>query len=369
MTQPPQPAAPRPASGPGVEVTGSRHLLEWLAAAEASLAVTTYHSNRLFLVGLKAPDRLSIFQRVFERAMGLAARPERLLLSTRYQLWQLDDVYRQGETEGPYDRLYKPHRAWTTGDVDVHDVAFGNGGEPIFVSALFSCVATVDDRHSFRPLWRPPFVSRLAPEDRCHLNGLAMEGDEPRFVTAVAASDVAAGWRSQRHKGGVVVDVASGETVAGDLSMPHSPRLHDGRLWLLQSGTGELGTIDLDDGRFEPLCFCPGYLRGLAFHRGFALVGMSRCRQERTFSGLALDERLAAKGAEARSGVAIVDLATGSLAHWLELGGEVRELYDVGVLPGVRCPQAVGLQSKEIWGVVSYEEEGQVVRHRGIPRD
>ena len=137
----------------------------------------------------------------------------------------------------------------------------------------------------------------------------------------------------------------------------------------MQSGTGELGTIDLDDGRFEPVAFCPGYLRGLAFHRGFALVGMSRCREEKTFSGLPLDDRLAERGAEARSGVAIVELATGSLAHWLELGGEVRELYDVQVLPGVLCPKAVGLQSKEIWAVVTYEEEGRMVRHTGIPRD
>ena len=151
--------------------------------------------------------------------------------------------------------------------------------------------------------------------------------------------------------------------------MPHSPRLHDGRLWILNSGTGELGTIGLNDGRFEPLCFCPGYLRGLTFHGGYAVVGMSKCRDERTFSGLELDERLARKGTEARSGLAVIELATGSLLHWLELGGEMRELYDVQVLPGVRCPGALGLSNKQIWGLVTHEEAGRVVRHTAIAKD
>ena len=257
----------KPARGPGFEVTGSRHFLEWLDGLGASLAATTYHSNRLFLLGVKDDGRLSIFQRVFERAMGLAASSERLLLATRFQLWQLDNLLRPGEKEGTYDRFYKPHLAWTTGDIDMHDIAFGRGGEPIFVNTLFGCLATVDERHSFKPLWRPPWLSKLAPEDRCHLNGVAMSDGEPRFVTAIARTDVAAGWREHRHDGGVVVDVPSSEIVASGLSMPHSPRLHRGELWLLNSGTGELGVVDLNDGHFEPVCFCPGYLRGLAFLR------------------------------------------------------------------------------------------------------
>jgi uncharacterized protein (TIGR03032 family) len=354
---------------PRIEVTGSRHFLPWLSAHGASLAVTTYHSNRLFLIGVKRDGRLSVLQRIFERAMGLAATPERLWLASRWQLWQLDNVLVAGETEGDYDRLYKPHLAWTTGDIDVHDIALDGDGRPPFVNTLFSCLATLDPHHSFAPLWTPPFISRPAPEDRCHLNGVAMDGGEARFVTAVSCSDVAAGWRQQRESGGIVLDVDSGETVAEGLSMPHSPRLHDGRLWVLNSGAGELGTVDLASGRFEPVCFCPGYLRGLAFYRGFALVGSSKCREERTFSGLPLDDRLREKGAEARCGIFVVELATGTIAHWLELGGIVRELFDVQVLPGVRCPGAIGTRGKEIWGVVTCEEEGRSLRFTGVPRD
>jgi uncharacterized protein (TIGR03032 family) len=362
--------APEPrADKPPFEVTASRHFVDWLAASGVSIALTTYHSNRLFLVGIKPNGRLSVLNRLFERAMGLAAAGDRLLLATRYQLWQFENVLKPGEREGDYDRLYKPHLAWTTGDVDVHDLVFADDGAPLFVNSLFSCLATVDSRHSFRPLWQPPWISKLAPEDRCHLNGLALENGRPRYTTAVAATDVAAAWREKRRDGGVVVEIDSGEIVARGLSMPHSPRMKNGELWLVNSGTGELGVIDARDGSFEPVCFCPGYLRGLAFAGEYALVGLSQCREERTFSGLALDDKLREKGTEARCGLAVVDTRTGALAHWLDFAGTVRELYDVQVLPGARCPGALGLRTKEIWGVVTHEEDGRLVRHTGIPAE
>ena len=128
---------------------------------------------------------------------------------------------------------------------------------------MFGCLATLSQRASFQPLWRPPFLSALVPEDRCHLNGLAMRDGRAAFVTVVSRSDVADGWRDKRRDGGCVLDVASGEAVCTGLSMPHSPRWYRDRLWVLNSGTGELGSVDLASGRFEPIAFCPGYLRGL----------------------------------------------------------------------------------------------------------
>ena len=355
---------------PAFDITGSRHFLPWLDGARASLALTTYHANRLFLLGIKRSGTLSVLQRLFERALGLAADPETLWLASRWQLWRFANVLAPGEASGDYDRLYRPQVAWTTGDLDVHDIAVDADGRPVFVNTLYSCLATVDEQHSFRPLWRPPFVSRLAPEDRCHLNGLAMAEGRPRFVTAVSRADVPDGWRALRRDGGVVVDVEGGEIVAAGLSMPHSPRWHEGRLWLLSSGTGELGTVDLASGRFEPVCFWPGYLRGLAFHGGFAIFGSSRCREERTFSGLPLDDRLRERGGEPRCAVVVVDLRSGSAVHWLDLGAEVRELYDVQVIAGVRCPTALGVRSKEVWATVTHEEEeGRVVRHTGIVQE
>jgi uncharacterized protein (TIGR03032 family) len=175
---------------------------------------------------------------------------------TQYQLHRFDNVMPagQGSADGP-DAVFAPHAAWVTGDVDAHDVGFGADGRPLFVNTLFSCIATVSDGHSFKPVWKPKFISRLAAEDRCHLNGMAMEGGEPRYATAVSASDVADGWRDRRVDGGIAIDVRSQEIVASGLSMPHSPRLRDGRLWLLNSGTGSLDLSTLHRGGSRPLHF------------------------------------------------------------------------------------------------------------------
>lgn len=121
-----------------------------------------------------------------------------------------------------------------------------------------NCLATLGELGSFAPVWRPPFIDRIAAEDRCHLNGLAMADKHPAYVTCVARTNLAEAWREHRRDGGVVIDVASGETVASGLSMPHSPRLHQGRLWLVQSGNGEFGHVDLANGRFEPVASCRG---------------------------------------------------------------------------------------------------------------
>jgi len=339
-------------------LTSSRHFPAWLAGTGASLAFTTYQAGKLFLIGVGPDGRLSIFERSYPRAMGLAVSADgrSLALATRTQIQRLDNVLAPGgATEGGYDALYAPHASWVTGDLDAHDVGWGADGRPMFVNTLFSCIAAVSDGHSFRPLWRPPFVSRLAAEDRCHLNGMAMDGGAPRFATAVSRSDVADGWRDRRADGGVVIDVPSGEIAATGLSMPHSPRLHDGRLWLLNSGAGGFGHVDPASGRFEEVALCPGYARGLAFLGGHAVVGLSLARENRTFAGLPLDDRLRERDVEPRCGLAVFDLATGDMAHWLRIEGVVRELYDVAVLPGTRRPSALGFRTDEIDRTISIE--------------
>jgi uncharacterized protein (TIGR03032 family) len=348
---------------PSFELQSSRHLPAFLAAQRASLAITTYQAGKLLLLGTRPDGSLSVFERSLPRCMGLAASPGRLDVATLSQLWQFRDILAgrdpaaaTGRYEG-HDAVFAPRRAWVTGDCDIHDVVVGPDGRPIFANTLFSCLATVSDTDSFTPLWWPRCVSRLAPEDSCHLNGLAADAaGRPRHVTLVGPSDVADGWRDHRRAGGQVVDVASGETVAAGLSMPHSPRLHGGTLYVLNSGTGEFGRIDLAGGRFEPIAFCPGYPRGLAFLGGFAVVGLSLPRDNRTLTGLPLDEALAARGAEPRCGVTFIDLRTGDAPHWLRFGGVVRELYEVAALPGVRRPAAIGFKDADIRHVITIGE-------------
>jgi uncharacterized protein (TIGR03032 family) len=214
-----------------------------------------------------------------------------------------------------------PQLGWTTGDLDVHDIAVDGAGRPVFVNTLFSCLATVSETHRFAPLWRPPFISKLAAEDRCHLNGVAMDGGEPRYATSVSVSDVADSWRDHRVAGGVVIDVASGEAVATGLSMPHSPRLYRNRLYVLDSGSGRFGHLERASGRFEEVCFCPGYARGLAFVGEFAVIGLSLPRHNRSFSGLPLDEELSRRAVAPRCGLLVVALRTGDAPHSLRLEG------------------------------------------------
>lgn len=358
----PRSTAPPPssmtASQPSFEITTSRQLISWMAEQRLSLAFTTYQIGKLFTLGLKANGELAVFERTFNRCMGLCPSGEGngFWMSSLYQIWRFENMLSPGESTDGYDRLYVPQIGLTTGDCDIHDLAVDGTGQLVFVNTLFSCLATTSATHSFRPLWRPPFISRLAAEDRCHLNGLALRDGQPGFVSAVAASDAADGWREHRRDGGVVIDVGANEIVATGLSMPHSPRWYRNQLWLCNSGTGEFGRVDLATGRFEPLTFCAGYLRGVTFHGDYALLGTSKARHNKTFSGLPLDEALAKRNVEARCGIQVVDLRTGDAVHWIRMEGMVEELYDVITLPAVRNPALIGFMSDEIRRLISLEE-------------
>lgn len=336
-----------------LEISASRQFNAWLAEQRLSIGFTTYQAGKLFLIGLRGEDRLSIDERTLNRCMGMVASGNSLWVSSLYQIWRFENVVPEGQAHDGYDRVYVPKVGYVTGDCDVHDLALNADGNLVFVNTLFSCLATISETHSFRPVWRPSFVSQLAAEDRCHLNGMAMANGRPKYVTAVSKSDVADGWRDRRQDGGVVIDVDSNEIVASGLSMPHSPRVHDGKLWLADSGTGWFGYVDPDKGAFERVTFCPGYMRGVAFHGHFALVGLSKPRGNRTFSGLALEDGLTERDADPRCGVYVIDLRTGDVVHWLRVEGIIEELYDVVAIPGIRRPTAIGFVSDEIRRVIS----------------
>ena len=339
---------------PQLEISASRQFTPWLAEQNLSLAFTTYQAGKLFFIGLQSSGKLSVFERTFERSMGLFVQGSTLWLSTIYQLWRFENSLDAGQTYQGYDALYVPQQSYVTGDLDIHDIVIPTGSDqPIFANTLFSCLGTVSSTHSFVPVWQPPFISKLAAEDRCHLNGLALRDGQPRYTTAIGQSDVADAWRDHRQSGGCVIDMQSNEVIATGLSMPHSPRWYRGKLWLLNSGTGEFGHIDMDTGKFTAITFCPGYLRGLAFAGDFAIVGLSEPRHNKSFQGLQLDQTLADKGATPRCGLGVIDLRSGDLVHTLRIEGVIEELYDVAILPGVRRPMAIGFRSDEIRRVIS----------------
>src|SRR6185436_2488306 len=113
----------------------------------------------------------------------------------------------------------------------------------------FSCLCTLAPDSSFVPRWRPKFITGLASEDRCHLNGLGLRDNRLKYASALGTTNTNAGWREKKATGGVLMDIESGEFICQGLSMPHSPRWFNERLWILESGAGSLSLVDENTGR------------------------------------------------------------------------------------------------------------------------
>ena len=340
-----------------VDKTCSRGLAGWLAANRISLAITSYQSGRVDLVGSDKQGRVSFFERIFERAMGVVGNAQRIYLGSLYQLWRFENVLRSNEViHGQYDKCYVPRNAQTIGDLDIHELGIRSNGKVVFVNTKYSCLAELSQTHSFKPIWKPKFVSKLAPEDRCHLNGLAMVDGRPKYVTAVCRSDTVDGWRDRRPDGGVVIDIETDEVVCEGLSMPHSPRWADGKLWVLNAGTGHLGWVDFESKKFVPLAFFPGFLRGLSIIGNVAAVGLSKPRNQR-FEGLQLDEELRKRDSDPWCGVQIVSLTNGDVSNWIRFEGDITEIFDISFLPNVRNPMMIGLRTAEIRDLITFESE------------
>lgn len=320
----------------GSSVTSS--LAEILEGLGASVLVSTYQSGKL--VTLRAHDgRFNTHFRDLESPMGIAVDGDRLAVGTLAGITEYRDVpavaAKLAPDPAPHDACFIQRRQHVTGDIRVHDLAYADDDELWMVATRFSCLATLGEDHSFVPRWTPPFVTGLSGDDRCHLNGLAVIDGRPRWVTALGATDAPEGWRADRAGGGVLVDVDSGEIAIAGLSMPHSPRWHDGRLWILESGQGSLAVADPESGRIETVVRLPGFTRGLAFAGPFAFVGLSQVREAGTFGGLPLTGRLEAR----QSGVWVVDLRSGEIVAFVRFEEAVQEIFDVAVLEGRRFPE------------------------------
>ena len=350
----------KPGATPQLEIDASRQWMSWMQEQKLSFAFSTYQGGKVFFIGSKPDGKMDVFERTFNRVMGLCTDgTDKFYLSSLWQLWRFDNVLPKGELfQQRYDRMFLPTKAWTTGDLDIHDMGVGADGQLYFINCLFSCLATVSDGYSFKPLWKPEWISRLVPEDRCHLNGLAMVDGKPKYVSAISQTDVNEGWREHRRDGGVIIDIESNEIVCSGLSMPHSPRWYRGKLYVHNSGTGEFGYVDFETKSFVALAFVPGYLRGLTFTGDYAVAGLSEPRDNKSFQGLQLSEELEKRGIQARCGLQVIDLRDGSLPHNLRIKGFINELYDVVSLPDVRMSYAVGTQKDEIRRVVRMDETG-----------
>jgi len=365
------PAAPADPPKPPLRSVHTNTVPQFLNQLGASLAVTTYQAGKLVL--LRAEPRegtasvLNTHFRGFNKPMGFAFEPGRFALGTNAEVWEFHDMPAVArkldapESPAHHDAAFLPRTAHFTGDVQIHEMVWvpstqsgddkeSKLSELWFVNTRFSCLATRSGLYNFVPQWKPPFITELAPEDRCHLNGIALRGGKVRYVTALGETDTQAGWRDNKRSGGVLIDIESNEIIVRGLSMPHSPRWHNGRLWVLNSGSGGVGVIDENTGKYEEICRLPGFTRGLDFAGPYAFVGLSQVRESAIFSGIAIAEM---KQEDRCCGVWVIDTRTGQTAGFVKFTEGVQEIFAVQVLRGIRWPEVLNEDPKRI--AESYE--------------
>jgi uncharacterized protein (TIGR03032 family) len=308
-----------------------------LTQLRLSVLISTYQTGHLVVVTARE-GRLVVRFHQFERAMGIAVKPGAIAVCTRKEVWFLrsaPDIAAKLQPAGQHDACFLARTAHFTDDIQAHEAAWV-GSEFWIVNTLFSCLAALHPTYSFAPRWRPSFVSELRPEDRCHLNGLAVVDGQPRYVTALAETDSPAGWRAVSRSSGCLIEVPSGRLLVRGLTIPHSPRVDGDRIFFLHSGEGRLDAADSRTGQFTPVAPLPGVARGLALHGGFAFVGLSKARP--TLEGVPI----VAQRDQLRCGMWVVDLRTGNSAGHLEFVTGVDEIFDVQVLPGIVSPYVAG---------------------------
>lgn len=332
-------AAPAATPAPACRSVHTPNFPGILRELGVSLVVSTYQAGRLVIFRAEG-DHINTLFRAFPKPMGVAVAPKRLAVGTTTAIWEFHDVPAVAakiEPAGTHDACFIPRTIHFTGDVQMHEMAW-TGEELWFVNTRFSCLCTRSATFNFVPWWRPAFVSALAPEDRCHLNGLGMVDGKPRYATALGRTDTPAGWREHKRDGGVLIDIDSNEIVATGLSMPHSPRWYGNQLWVCDSGSGGLGVIDPKTGRYQSVAETPGFTRGLDFHGRFAFVGLSQVRESAVFSGIKIAER---KVEDRMCGVCVVNIDTGTIVAFLRFEEAVQEIFAVQVLPGLRFPDLI----------------------------
>jgi len=320
-----------------IRCSHSENLPALLTQLRLSVLISTYQTGHL-VVAAARQGRLVLTFHQFERAMGIAVKQGSIAICTRKEVWfarAAPDIAAKLEPRGQYDACFLARTAHFTDNIQAHDSAW-IGKEFWVVNTLFSCLAALHPCYSFAPRWRPPFVSALVPEDRCHLNGLALVDGQPRYATALAETDSAEGWRAVKPTGGCLMEVPSGQIVVRGLALPHSPRVDGGRIYFLHSGRGRLDVIDPLTSQVNSVAELPGVARGLALCGGFAFVGLSKARP--TLEGVPI----ALRRDQLKCGLVVVDLRTGALVAHLEFHTGVEEIFDVQVLPGITFPYVSG---------------------------
>lgn len=344
-TPPDAPDAENPNEPPPLRSVHTSNLPQILEQGRFSVAVTTYQAGKLvFLRNDKGV--LNTHFRNFLKPMGMAISGGKLAVGCHIDVWEfhnmpavcpkLNESDEYKELQLSHDACYMPRRSHTTGDMQIHEMAW-IGEELWFVNTAFSCLATRSEINSFEPRWQPRFISQLMPGDCCHLNGLAVKDGKVKYVTALGETDTPGGWRDNKRDGGILIDVDTQEILLRGISMPHSPRWYQNKLWLLESGNGSIGFVDLEKGKYEEIAQLPGFTRGLSFIGPLAFVGLSQVRESAVFSGIPLVERLE----ERTCGIWVLNIETGQTVAFCRFEDAVQEIFAVELLAGSLFPDLI----------------------------
>ena len=318
-----------------------------LSQLNISLVVSTYQAGKLIILRADG-EHINTHFRMFQKPMGIAADRHKIAIGCNSQIWELNNVpavAAKVEPEGKHTACYLPRQSHVTGDIDIHEMEWGgaDNSDLWFINTRFSCLCTLDKNYSFVPRWRPKFVTALTPEDRCHLNGLGMVDGQPKYVTALGETDTVGGWRANKANGGILMDITNNEIINRGISMPHSPRWYQDRLWVLESGQGSLSYCDRSR-KLSTITTLPGFTRGIDFCGSLAFIGLSQVRETAVFSGLPLTERLN----ERICGVWVVNIETGQTVAFLKFEDAVQEIFAVRVLPNTPFPEIIDWDEKLI---------------------
>lgn len=302
---------------------------EILATAGVSVCITTYQAGKV-IIARENEGITNTHFRAFQKPMGLVATADRLVLGTAGQIWDFRNVPSAAvriEPPGSHTGCYMPRVTYSTGDIDVHEMALVDK-DIVFVNTRFSCLCRINTDYSFEPIWRPSFITAYDPRDRCHLNGLALRDNNVRYVSALGTSDEPRGWRANKASGGVIIDVQDDSVVLDGLSMPHSPRWYANALWYLESGRGEVVAYSVVEKKELLRVKLAGFTRGLDFWGDYAFVGTSQVRETAVFSDLAITRDSPVR----ESGVWVINIRSGAVVAFLKFTGGVREIFAVSIL-------------------------------------
>ncbi|MEI9920081.1 MAG: TIGR03032 family protein [Bacteroidota bacterium] len=320
----------------------------------SSIAISTYQAGKVIFLSAKNERELIQFPRSLKKAMGIALSGDKLAIATQNEVVVYSNspgqAKRYPKKPDTYDTLYIPRAKYYTGELDIHDLHFTKNGL-LAVNTRFSCVSSIDDNFSFTEVWKPSFITELKPQDLCHLNGMVVVDDQPKYLTALGATNSEKGWKTSKANGGVLIDADSQELILTGLPMPHSPRLYKEGLFVLLSATGELARADIAKGSYDVIHRFDGFVRGMDRVGDFLFIGLSKLRTTSVAFG---DLPIAAHSPVC--GVAAFHLPSGKLIGQLKYETSVEEIYEVKMLQNTVRPAIMSIEKNDHEGVITVSD-------------